>query len=184
MSEPIEIEHRDLRSAIEFAVALAEEANRGKRSLPYPKELRAHFGATRIPTGALGRLRRSIEADDTFRRTIAVGAVPELVDPIGMLWLQRPTGWEDQVAGPARRPRSRGDRGRPAHGAEAGGEASSRRRAAGRAGAGRSRRAVGIARCAPSRTRRPARRSGEVRRRRRRTPRRTGRRPQRGPPRP
>ncbi len=97
MSERIEIEHRDLRSAIEFAVALAEEANRGKRSLPYPKELRAHFGATRIPTGALGRLRRSIEADDTFRRTIAVGAVPELVDPIGMLWLQRPTGWEDQV---------------------------------------------------------------------------------------
>ncbi len=97
MSEPIEIEHRDLRSAIEFAVALAEEANRGKRSLPYPKELRAHFGATRIPTGALGRLRRSIEADDTFRRTIAVGAVPELVDPIGMLWLQRPTGWEDEV---------------------------------------------------------------------------------------
>ncbi len=98
MSERIEIEHRDLRSAIEFAVALAEEANRGKRSLPYPKELRAHFGATRIPTGALGRLRRSIEADDTFRRTIAVGAVPELVDPIGMLWLQRPTGWEDEVA--------------------------------------------------------------------------------------
>jgi len=98
MSERIEIEHRDLRSAIEFAVALAEEANRGKRSLPYPKELRAHFGATRIPTRALGRLRRSIEADDTFRRTIAVGAVPELVDPIGMLWLQRPTGWEEQVA--------------------------------------------------------------------------------------
>ncbi len=98
MSEGIEIEHRDLRSAIEFAVALAEEANRGKRSLPYPKELRAHFGAARIPTGALGRLRRSIEADDTFRRTIAVGAVPELVDPIGLLWLQRPTGWEDEVA--------------------------------------------------------------------------------------
>ena len=97
MSEPIEIEHRDLRSAIEFAVALAEEANRGKRSLPYPKALRSQFGVSRIPTGALGRLRRAIEADDTFRRTIAVGAVPELVDPVGMLWLQRPTGWEGEI---------------------------------------------------------------------------------------
>ena len=97
MSEPLDIEHRDLRSAIEFAVLVAEEANKGKRSLPFPKELRAQFGVARIPTGALGRLRRVIEADDTFRERIAVGAVPELVDPIGILWLQRPTGWEDQV---------------------------------------------------------------------------------------
>ncbi len=91
------IEHRDLRSAIEFAVLVAEEANKGKRSLPFPKELRAHFGDARIPTGSLGRLRRVIEADDTFRRRIAVGAVPELVDPIGILWLQSPTGWEDEA---------------------------------------------------------------------------------------
>jgi predicted RNA-binding protein with PIN domain len=97
MSEPLEIEHRDLRAAIEFAVLVAEEANKGKRSLPFPKELRTQFGVARIPTGALGRLRRVIEADETFRERIAVGSVPELVDPIGILWLQRPTGWEDQI---------------------------------------------------------------------------------------
>ncbi len=97
MSESLDLEHRDLRSAIEFAVLVAEEANKGKRSLPFPKELRAQFGVARIPTGALGRLRRVIEADDTFRTRIAVGAVPELVDPIGILWLQRPAGWEDRV---------------------------------------------------------------------------------------
>ena len=28
---------------------------------------------------------------------IAAGALPELVDPIGILWLQRPDGWESQV---------------------------------------------------------------------------------------
>ena len=95
MSAPLE--HRDLRSAIEFAVLVAEEANKGKRALPYPTELKAHFGAARIPTGALGSLRRSIEADATFRERLAVGAVPELVDPIGRLWLQRPSGWEEQV---------------------------------------------------------------------------------------
>ena len=97
MSEPLDIEHRDLRSAIEFAVLVAEEANKGKRSLPFPKELRAQFGVARIPTGALGRLRRVIEADDTFRQRIAAGAVPELVDPVGILWLQRPPGWDVQV---------------------------------------------------------------------------------------
>lgn len=98
MSEPFSIEHRELRSAIEFAVLVAEEANKGKASLPFPKELRAQFGAKRIPTGSLGRLRRAIEADAVFRERIAAGAVPELVDPIGMLWLQRPAGWESDIA--------------------------------------------------------------------------------------
>jgi predicted RNA-binding protein with PIN domain len=91
------IEHRDLRTAIEFAVLIAEEANKGKRSLPVPAELRAQFGVSRIPTAALGRLRRAIESDDVFRSRIAAGAVPELVDQIGLLWLQRPTGWEQQI---------------------------------------------------------------------------------------
>jgi predicted RNA-binding protein with PIN domain len=91
------IEPRDLRSAIEFAVAIAEEANRGRRSLAFPAELRAHFGTARIPTGALGRLRRAVEADDAFRTLIGQVAVTEFVDPIGMLWLQRPAGWEDEV---------------------------------------------------------------------------------------
>ena len=95
----VRLEHRDLRSAIEFAVLVAEEANKGKRALPYPAELKAHFGVTRIPTAALGSLRRAIEADDTFRERLAAGAVPELVDPIGLLWLQRPSGWEEQVQG-------------------------------------------------------------------------------------
>jgi predicted RNA-binding protein with PIN domain len=93
----VRLEHRDLRSAIEFAVLVAEEANKGKRVLPHPSELKAHFGAARIPTAALGTLRRAIEADDTFRERLAAGAVPELVDPIGLLWLQRPSGWEEQV---------------------------------------------------------------------------------------
>jgi len=98
MTEPPAIEHPDLRSAIEFAVLVAEEANRGRRSLPFPKELKSQFGVARIPSGALGRLRRAIEGDDVFRERIAVGAVPELVDPVGMLWLQRPAGWDEKVA--------------------------------------------------------------------------------------
>lgn len=99
MPELVEIEHRYLRSAIEFAVAISAEASKRKISIPYPSELKAHFSSQRIPTKKLGRLRRAIEADDTFRSRVAVGVVPDLVDEIGALWLQRPPNWEaDAVA--------------------------------------------------------------------------------------
>jgi len=94
MSETVELEHRDLRSAIEFAVAMADELAKRKRSIPIPRELRGQVGKARIPTAALGRLRRAIEADQTFRAACGAGAIADLVDPIGILWLQQPDGWE------------------------------------------------------------------------------------------
>ncbi len=54
-------------------------------------------GKARIPTGSLGPLRRAIDDNEAFRTAIAAGALPELVDPIGILWLQRPDGWEAQI---------------------------------------------------------------------------------------
>lgn len=87
------IEHRHLRSALEYAVLIAEETQRRKPPMPVPNELRAFFGKSRIPSGALGRLRRAVEADDVFRRRIAAGASPELVDEVGRLWLARPDNW-------------------------------------------------------------------------------------------
>jgi predicted RNA-binding protein with PIN domain len=98
MPELVEIEPRYLRSAIEFAVAIAAEAHKRKFSIPYPSELRAQFSSPRIPTKELGRLRRAIEADDTFRSRVAVGVLPELVDEIGALWLQRPANWEADIS--------------------------------------------------------------------------------------
>ena len=97
MSEGAEIEHRHLRSAIEYAVLIAEETQRRKPPMAVPNELRPFFGKPRVPSGALGRLRRSIEADDLFRSRIAAGASPELVDDVGRLWLQRPDGWVDDA---------------------------------------------------------------------------------------
>jgi predicted RNA-binding protein with PIN domain len=96
MSDPA-IEHRHLRSAIEYAVVMGDEIAKRKAPIPVPRELRAVSGRTRIPTGSLGRLRRAIEAEDAFRTAIAAGALPEIVDPVGILWLQRPEGWEERV---------------------------------------------------------------------------------------
>jgi predicted RNA-binding protein with PIN domain len=97
MSDPASIEHRHLRSAIEYAVLMGDEIARRRAPVPVPRELRSVAGKARIPTGALGRLRRAIDGDEAFRTAIAAGALPELVDPIGILWLQRPEGWESQI---------------------------------------------------------------------------------------
>jgi predicted RNA-binding protein with PIN domain len=97
MSDPASIEHRHLRSAIEYAVLMGDEIAKRRAPVPVPRELRSMSGKARIPTGSLGRLRRAIDGDEAFRTAIAAGALPELVDPIGILWLQRPDGWESQV---------------------------------------------------------------------------------------
>lgn len=95
---PATLEHRYLRSALEFAVGIAEAGQKIKPPLAVPAQLKAFMKQPRLPAGALGRVRRVIEADPDFRVRLAAGAVAELVDPIGMEWLRREAGWEDRVA--------------------------------------------------------------------------------------
>jgi hypothetical protein len=97
-SSSVEIEHRYLRSAIEFAVAIADAGQRLRPPLAYPAALKPFLKQRRVPAAALGKLRRAIEADDDFRTRLAAGAQPELVDPIGIEWLRRDDGWEDRIA--------------------------------------------------------------------------------------
>jgi predicted RNA-binding protein with PIN domain len=92
-----ELEHRLFRSALEFVVALAEESQKRGTKLKSPKQLKQFFGPKRLSNRALGRVRRIVESDPGFRERIAKGAVPELVDDIGRLWLGRPSGWEAEV---------------------------------------------------------------------------------------
>ena len=96
------VEHRHLRSAIEFAVAIAEAGQRLRPPIPFPAELKPYLKAPRLPAGALGGLRRAIEADERFRHRLAAGAVDELVDPIGREWLAATPGWEERAAALAR----------------------------------------------------------------------------------
>ncbi len=94
----VEIEHRHLRSALEFAVLMASEGQKRKPILPYPKELKPFFNKPRLPSAALGRLRRVIDDDPVFRARLAAGALPELVDEIGRLWLEHGDGWADTAS--------------------------------------------------------------------------------------
>jgi predicted RNA-binding protein with PIN domain len=95
--ESARLEHRHLRSALEFVVALVAEGQKRRPALKYPAGLKPYLKMQRLPAAALGPVRRAIEADDEFRRRVAVGAVPEVIDDIGMLWLQRPDGWAERV---------------------------------------------------------------------------------------
>jgi len=93
MTQP-PIEHRHLRPALEFAVLMAQEGQKFKPPMAYPSGLKRYMKMSRIPAAALPTILRVVEADDVFRGRIAAGALPELVDPIGKLWLERPPGWQ------------------------------------------------------------------------------------------
>ena len=92
------IGNRHLRSALEFAVVMAQEGAKHRPPLPAPKELRRFATSRRLTNAALGRVRRIVEGDDAFRRRLSAGALPELVDEVGRLWLARPEGWQEQAA--------------------------------------------------------------------------------------
>ena len=92
------VDHRHLRPAIEFAVAIADAGQRLRPPIAFPAALKPFLKQPRVPAAALGKLRRAIEADAGFRRRLAAGALPELVDAIGIEWLQRDDGWEERLA--------------------------------------------------------------------------------------
>lgn len=89
-----DIEHRHLRSALEFAVMIAAEGQKRRPPIVFPRDLKPYLAKPRVPAAALGRIRRAIEGDPEFRRVLSVGAIPELVDEVGRLWLTQPSGWE------------------------------------------------------------------------------------------
>jgi hypothetical protein len=94
----IKIEHRQLRSALEYAVLIAAEGQKRRPPLPFPKELKPFLSQQRLAGTSLGRVRRAVEADPTFRAAISAGALPELVDEVGQLWLAGAEGWEEAAA--------------------------------------------------------------------------------------
>jgi len=72
---------------------IAAEGQKRRPPLAFPKELKPLLSKQRLPTSALGRVRRAVEGDPGFRRAISAGALPELVDEIGRLWLDGSEGW-------------------------------------------------------------------------------------------
>ncbi len=91
------VDHRHLRSALEFALLMATEGQKLKPPMKVSAGLRTFMKQQRVPSASLPALRRVVERDDDFRQRLGRGAVRELVDDVGLLWLQRPDGWESKI---------------------------------------------------------------------------------------
>lgn len=87
-----------LRSALEFAVAIAAVGVKLRPPMPIPSGFKPYLRFQKLPAPALTTLRAAIEADTVFLHRLSVVATPELVDEIGMLWLTRPEGWQASAA--------------------------------------------------------------------------------------
>lgn len=95
---PDRLPDRALRSALEFAVGLAAAGQRTRPPLAFPLGLKPFLKVQTLPTAALAKVRAAVEADAKYRATLAGAARPDLVDEVGMLWLQRPEGWQQAAS--------------------------------------------------------------------------------------
>lgn len=93
--DDVDVANTRLRSALEFAVAVATEAS--KRQLAVPEGLAPFLGSERLPAVALGRVRKTVAASDVFRSHVGAAAVDGVVDELGRTWLTRPDGWAERV---------------------------------------------------------------------------------------
>ncbi len=107
---PEHLSDRSLRSALEFAVGLAAAGQRTQPPLVFPAGLKPFLKLQSLPTAALAKVRVAVEDDEAYRLVLAGVATRDLIDEVGMLWLQRPVGWqEDAVALVEAADRARGE---------------------------------------------------------------------------
>jgi predicted RNA-binding protein with PIN domain len=81
---------------VAFAVAVA--GARMRPPVPSPPALKPYLRFQKLPSAALGPVRRAVDSDDEFRQRIAAVVDEELAGRVGWLWLHRPDGWTEEVA--------------------------------------------------------------------------------------
>jgi hypothetical protein len=94
----VDIPDRALQSALEFAVLLAAAGQKTRPALSFPPGLKPFLKFHKLPPKALATVREVVEADPEYLRKLGIAAQSELVDEVGMLWLQRPSGWLQHIA--------------------------------------------------------------------------------------
>lgn len=88
---------RSVHSALEFAVGIAAAGAKLRPPLPFPQELKPFLRFHKLPPTALAKVRAAVESDREFLQRLGMVATRELVDEVGMLWLTRPDGWQEQA---------------------------------------------------------------------------------------
>jgi predicted RNA-binding protein with PIN domain len=88
-----------LRPALVQAWAVARARNRARPPLPIPGRLRPLVNAARLPDRMLSTIRQVLEDDLDFRQQVAEVADGEMLGRLAELWLVRPDGWQEELAG-------------------------------------------------------------------------------------
>jgi predicted RNA-binding protein with PIN domain len=90
-----------LRPALELAWAIANVDQRAVPPVLPPRQLRPLMRFAKLPDRALATVRRVLEEDETFRERVAraATAAESELGRASFLWLVRPDGWEEELAG-------------------------------------------------------------------------------------
>ena len=83
--------------ALELAWLVAKASSEARPPTPFPSALRPLLNFTKLNTRARATLRRVLDEDDEFRAKVAL-AVTDEAGRAAALFLQRPEGWEGELA--------------------------------------------------------------------------------------
>jgi predicted RNA-binding protein with PIN domain len=87
-----------VRRALERALEVAREGTRERPPVLPPASLRPVLRFRRLPATALGTVAQVLDTDDEFRARVAASVDRDEVGRAAALWLDRPDGWEGELA--------------------------------------------------------------------------------------
>ena len=88
-----------IRPALEFAFEAVRRDARATPPVEPPRALVRYLGWKKLPAKALSVVRDVIDEDDGLRADVARGVDESVVGRAGWLWLARPDGWTEVLAG-------------------------------------------------------------------------------------
>lgn len=87
-----------LRPALEVALIVGRRGEAEEPPLPVPRGLRPFLRFTHLPDRALTATRRVLDDNDEFRSAVRDATSEDRVGRAGWLFLERPAGWEEELA--------------------------------------------------------------------------------------
>lgn len=90
---------RVVQAALEAAWLVAKAGEKATPPEPAPRPLRRLLGHARLTPAALATIRKVVDEDETFRARVADIVTENAVGRASWLFLTRPEGWEEEVAG-------------------------------------------------------------------------------------
>ena len=88
-----------IRPAVEAALAVARAGLTADPIIVPPHAVRPYLDFARLSGNALRAIALTVDRDEAFRARVAAAVDEAAVGRAGWLWLTRPEGWEDDLAG-------------------------------------------------------------------------------------